>query len=1230
MSYFSSASDIYNSYVEMSDDGSEVLFNARTVCTNSMGIQAGNGNGVKIPPSVSSEIHDYYTTVLSTPEPLVGRRTIIPLPKMTNHNPYWYYLDDNGNEPTGDFGERSNNWMFNIDTKMATYQCQGKDTLQDNEHTDADDAHAYHGSSPGLSVDQYTREPPGPEYAVDALNFNNWKRTDCPIYQRCTWKNGVCRASIGWAPSGREGECRPHYTYGGKNDGPYSKRYNPKCNNVAKIQNEDYFSDDDDRVYYADFQKYDYCCASQDNAKQYIVNKDSLGIEKTQYLPLPETSNASHDNSQIGNTNCNFMNTDITWACLKLPINLVLPPGTIGSKVPITTFKRPTNGLDDGYDFYASANKTYWEYYAKTGRFLTSSSMYTKCGYSWKTPPNTQAEFIGLYIPGSWDTTFKVVERDNLGDAPLDTDDATIQQYMNIRVTGSYTPAEPYLHPMLFDPQNPQPSPLEYYSTYPGSCLRWPYGFVHRSELPPNTRDLFYPPNGITYSGSEAPTSTGKGVRIDIAFDDRSLIGYCEKVCAANDGTRDYVAREDDVDSDEDTYWDCTESKYVYGANDRKSYTERDTFCSQNLAKYILFGWSIGERELSSVCSESTKVCLVIPGSGTYGSVSSVVNAIGDGALDDYTILITPFNYTMISMYMTYRHKFYVGQETQHFFDDGGFRGQRDGPHADRDSISPDDQSYTGIVDDVDVYSILDSVDGKTVKEVQDAMTKLYKTILMSAPKCIAPAALSPVSHLYSDKTYPTGWSSFTQATTLPNSVPVSNRRNDTGQRAWAGTGSFNGRILPALGSDPDSPTMCVHVWDMTWPTDETQIRIGSNNVVVTSAVVGVPVVFYGSKLGDTSCARFKVGNMGFQLDGVVFYQSACTNIAPNKLIPVVFSGYSAVGTSIRYNVYGSDVGVAFNGYNSDVHSNIDYRLNVSQSEISVGGNYDYVAAFGMTDGQPLIACGGIVATDKGSGFTPIPGDSIKYSEFGGGGISYLSSVGVRSPMDLSMYGPPLVQSSSSRYQWTKSFPYVEPGHRTVSSEQDDIDTGFIFSNSYYTSNSSSVVPMKNTNVNYHRPTSNINRISAPTLSYGRSSADPSWLVVDVFSNDVCVIGVVPFSYYSGLDGNMGLENIDAEHVKSTIVYSILNWMLGLLNVSLIFVLAHLTFRPDAVYKHTADITIQRNPSLHPKKTASYEIYSNTDGTLYVKDPNSPSGEPIANRFAKGDMSLIDSTSNTY
>ena len=289
---------------------------------------------------------------------------------------------------------------------------------------------------------------------------------------------------------------------------------------------------------------------------------------------------------------------------------------------------------------------------------------------------------IGLYMPSPlrFGRDFKVHERNLLTpQGRTDMNQTAANRYLFDVI------AEDALEEMIFNLSSKKGSYFRRTVTYKyGSCMRYPYGRIASFEATPPSFMRLYP----QCNASESTCTVEK----------ESLIGYCEKF----------------------------DNKFVRCMRDGYSLANRVNLCKEEAATYIGLAAAIGYRAPENICSKTHKVCVVIPGEEGF-DLASIMNSKRDAFanLTGYTMLITPFNYTVAVGLAAYRYKYPVKGDSQNNltavnltdngpFGMGGLTPEQlqslTSPNKSVDDIINDIDAIVQIIDDTksdDVYNLL-------------------------------------------------------------------------------------------------------------------------------------------------------------------------------------------------------------------------------------------------------------------------------------------------------------------------------------------------------------------------------------------------------------------------------------------------------------------------------------------------------------------------------------------
>lgn len=226
---------------------------------------------------------------------------------------------------------------------------------------------------------------------------------------------------------------------------------------------------------------------------------------------------------------------------------------------------------------------------------------------------------VGLYIPSNakHSVNFTIYERDIL----LPKSGQTVQNLADKYFIDEEAPNQDVLfNELRFDPKTVRNN--DYFASkiefQYGACMRWPYGQIARAEMGPNLKEKWF--------GEEDCDEGGDGHFCYIR--EKSMVGYCEQQFG----------------------------KYTYCANDPFPYKKREEFCASERTRKVVIGQTVGIRAFSNVCNKDSKTCLLFQGEENHGI--DEVFAYGEN-LENYTVLISPFNWSVASGLMNERRGFY-------------------------------------------------------------------------------------------------------------------------------------------------------------------------------------------------------------------------------------------------------------------------------------------------------------------------------------------------------------------------------------------------------------------------------------------------------------------------------------------------------------------------------------------------------------------------------------------
>lgn len=349
------------------------------------------------------------------------------------------------------------------------------------------------------------------------------------------------------------------------------------------------------------------------------ASKSKLDLEPKPLVPLSEydgrtdvpfakamTLNASFLNSQIVSLSaaCDCGKVMPRYAVLKLPWDKL--DNTVYNNVTWVTTHSENNGI---------------------------STVMTEMSYGWgRAVGDMRGELpVGMYIPSTpmHSLNFTIHERDFLHG----TSDANNKILLNLTYTAFQSPTQDTLdETLLFRATGANEGTPYAWHTHTfryGSCMRWPYGQVAKMEMAPDLQAQYFPEkdcdNGNCYIQEEA------------------LLGYCENMAPPETNLP---------------------PQYPFCARDPFTIGQRRALCTNDRTQYVVVGKTLGLRSPGNICSPTSKVCLVIPDEPEY-SMNALLNGNQFDSLENYTLMVTPFNWSTASGFMAPgRGKYRVGNST--------------------------------------------------------------------------------------------------------------------------------------------------------------------------------------------------------------------------------------------------------------------------------------------------------------------------------------------------------------------------------------------------------------------------------------------------------------------------------------------------------------------------------------------------------------------------------------
>lgn len=464
------------------------------------------------------------------------------------------------------------------------------------------------------------------------------------------------------------------------------------------------------------------------------------------------------------------------------------------------------------------------------------------CAYSFANSPH--GPDIGLFLP-STSRNVRVIERNMLhfdGDSLNDR-----YKHLQKVVLGEQAPSPEDAKNLIFNETQLDGSAPDYTevkaTTFRYSCMRYPYGRLHRSQMSKKARDKIYP---------------NQDQNVDY-FTYQSLVGYCEFVHTPDGHPR-----------------------LRHCPNARHTPVERLAFCTDShtsfMATNIIYGLHVLDITRETSCSDTYKICLIIPGSpDTAGSIKSYTEKDRPGL--DYTLLVAPFNASLISRYM-------LNPQAMPTIAD------RHNPFV---MTNYTDRTYLKTIQDHNMKETF----GYVPKDVEDMLTLAAGVERYLTTNNFAESPESRIASVV------TGFVDTLKGYAKEFKCPESK--------------SF---IVPEVGSQ--TLKECVAEEDILLPLDEILIPVEHDGMTIKSAYqpkdeTFFPVKFKGVPDRASSCNRFVVGGSRFVLHAS-FDQSRCHELqfdnyhmVPLKMVGVkldeskVAIDTSATSLPLSVAVLGSD-----------------------------------------------------------------------------------------------------------------------------------------------------------------------------------------------------------------------------------------------------------------------------------------------------------------------------------
>lgn len=244
----------------------------------------------------------------------------------------------------------------------------------------------------------------------------------------------------------------------------------------------------------------------------------------------------------------------------------------------------------------------------------TANVMVIEGGYGWNTNVEGQAneQPIGLQIPSNplYTPDLVLVERDILQPRNITIEP---KQLVNDYFTSPNAPDKTNLNELLYmaerNRSNHRYTEHRIRFQY-GSCMRFPYGQLPRMSMTSENQDYLFQRDNTTFDA-------------DFVVGSQSQMGYCEVF--------------------------GPDKQHAFCLADGKSMSKRIGFCAKPKATHVVLGLGLRDRGFSDICNVAQKVCWIIPGTPGWETINLVISgpSAPAGVLENYTVLIAPFNWTV-------------------------------------------------------------------------------------------------------------------------------------------------------------------------------------------------------------------------------------------------------------------------------------------------------------------------------------------------------------------------------------------------------------------------------------------------------------------------------------------------------------------------------------------------------------------------------------------------------
>jgi len=596
---------------------------------------------------------------------------------------------------------------------------------------------------------------------------------------------------------------------------------------------------------------------------------------------------------------------------------------------------------------------------------------------SWLAANSEVTALSGLYMAGTRGKT-EWVERD-----VLDRENNPLPPTTNAGQDGTY---DRFLKPhapdadtataMVYtrEPQNRETSATtphglrqndhvkEYLAVTSSSCVRFPIGVLHRSQMSPTVREHLY---GNTTNEHVVTDFTLK-TNAETGFAP-TMQGYCEPIIVdpAKPGL----------------YRFCPNAPH-------KTADARTKFCDPQanpLASHFLIGVRIDYRPLDRRCSIKHMVCVLVPGSA--GDSASRTNFVqGDPSeglikahttadFAGYTILVTPFNRTTFQAVLTHRVK--VPMVISDYDEYMGYL-LKDPLKVDANDtvvvqpVDSSDQSLTGFGEYREFFNMMSDLSGYlsarsnlTANATQDDAVAVIQRVIDTAIDTVFAGAPSSDVNLTRRIAPTIVCPKYTDA---PANIEFDPSNLDASRATY---------IVPNPDQMGGVAKRCIFGAQLFPPNPESGIVVTGAGITVASASTVYPLRFGGEAVGASTCSRFAVAAREFTLTAS-FNQSGCRQRIDAFLrTPVQFMGTDVDHGNVAITTTGNhSVAVSVLGKDSEffpVPTNLsaqNLRINVTYSNATPRAPGSFDAAFARVHGDSEIT---VVSQDGGGGDATAP-----------------------------------------------------------------------------------------------------------------------------------------------------------------------------------------------------------------------------------------------------------------